>query len=239
MKSPFVLVVRLLVLALPLVSPDAAAKSLPLDPPDPARGVIGVRVKVIPPLKIGFEYAHAVYFERIPQESGGSSSATLVPSNYSKGKNVYLLNAEPGHYVVVGCEYERPPLKPGGLTSYYTVVYSKEDIPRTEVDVLPGRTVFMGGLKTTTSSKIKNADSTQSSNLRMIAPRLAIEGFVISAMGTVGEFWALGTIKNVARSAVDEVDFWSDARAKHFEHDEAWKRYFVEHQGKAAAPAAQ
>jgi len=48
------------VVAFLLVVSLASAKPLPLEAPDPGRGVVGVRIKVIPPAKMGSNSADAV-----------------------------------------------------------------------------------------------------------------------------------------------------------------------------------
>jgi hypothetical protein len=104
-----------------LIASLASAKPLPLEAPDPARGVVGIRIKVIPPAKIGGNSADAVYFVRVVEEGDRFNSESLVHSNYSKGEHVYLLNAKPGRYVAVGCDFD---MGPGGGRG--SVAFSKD-----------------------------------------------------------------------------------------------------------------
>ena len=82
---------------------SALAKTPTLEPPVPSRGAIGVKVKLIPHSQMGYFNADAVYFVRVVDDSDRFASDSLIPSTYSKGTNVYLLNARPGRYVAVAC----------------------------------------------------------------------------------------------------------------------------------------
>lgn len=217
---------RLLVIALSFPSLQVSAKSLPLEPPDPSRGVIGVRVGVVPPAKLGWKSADSVYFVRVVEDGDMLNAESVIPSNYSNGKDVYLLNARPGRYVAVACMWESSGPTPAvnGVVAFAAV-----DIPRTLVEVVPGGTVFMGFIETGSSTKVEAADSAQSHYLRMVAPTAARESFLGRAM--TGHYTYVATFKSISRDLIDELEFWSAASQKDFKRDEAWARVMSQRAG--------
>ncbi len=199
-----------------LLASLAAAKPLPLEAPDPGRGVVGVRVKVIPPAKMGSNSADAVYFVRVVDEGDRFGAESLIHSNYSKGQHVYLLNAKPGRYVAVGCEID---MGAGGGRS--AVVFSKEGIQQTEIEVAAGSTVFMGEIEAQSSTKTSEADEAQAHYLRLISPSAANKGFMARAMS--GNFAYTALLKSVAKDEATATAFWSEATEKHFKNEPEWQ----------------
>ena len=199
-----------------LVASLASAKPLPLEAPDAGRGIIGVRIKVIPPAKMGSNSADAVYFVRIMEEADRFGSESLIHSNYSKGHNVYLLNAKPGRYVAVGCDID---MGPGGGRG--SVVFSKADIEQTEVEVAAGSVVFMGEIEAQSSTKTSGADEAQAHYMRLIAPTAANKGFMGRAMS--GNYAYTASFKSVDRVAATAAAFWGEAAEKHFKNEPAWQ----------------
>lgn len=199
-----------------LVASLASAKPLPLEAPDPGRGVIGVRIKVIPPAKMGSNSADAVYFVRIMEEADRFGSESLIHSNYSKGHNVYLLNAKPGRYVAVGCDID---MGPGGGRG--SVVFSKAGIQQTEIEVTAGSVVFMGEIEAQSSTKTSEADEAQAHYLRLFAPTAANKGFMGRAMS--GNYAYTASFKSVARDEATATAFWGEAAEKHFKKEPAWQ----------------
>jgi hypothetical protein len=222
MRTSFLIAVGLFVFIACLSSVDAEARALPLEPPDPARGVIGVRVRVVTPVGFGGNYASGVYFVWLVEDGDMLTAESVVPSNYSKGKNVYLLNAKPGRYVAVACKLEHA-LQGTGMLG--TVVFSMNDIPRTKIDVGPGGLVFMGDIDAGSSTKIKDADAAEAHYLRMIAPTAAREGSFIRAMD--GNYAYTGTFKAIDQTDAGATAFWSEAGEKHFKGEEAWRNFIV------------
>lgn len=199
-----------------LVASLVSAKPLPLEAPDPGRGVVGVRVKVIPPAKIGSNSADAVYFVRIVEEADRFGAEGLIHSNYSKGQHVYLLNAKPGRYVAVGCDID---MGPGGQRG--AVVFSKDAIQQTEVEVAAGAVVFMGEIEAQSSTKTSEADEAQVHYLRLMAPTAANKGFMSKAM--TGNYAYTATFKSVAKDEATASAFWREATEKHFKNEPAWQ----------------
>jgi len=199
-----------------LVVSLASAKPLPLEAPDPGRGVVGVRIKVIPPAKMGSNSADAVYFVRVVEDGDRFDAESLIHSNYSKGQHAYLLNAKPGRYVAVGCEIDMG--SGGGRGS---VVFSKEGIRQTEIEVAAGSIVFMGEIEAQSSTKTSEADEAQAHYLRLISPSAANKGFMSRAMS--GNYAYTASFKSVARDEATATAFWSEAIEKHFKNEPEWR----------------
>jgi len=201
---------------------------LKLEPPDPARGSIGIKIKVIPPAKMGSSHADVVYFVRVEEERDRFAAENVIPSNYSKGTHVYLLNAKPGKYVAVGCVFN---LAAGGGDG--VVAFPKPDIARTEVEVAPGKLVFAGDIESSSSTKTDNADPAQSHYLRLISPEGAKHGFLGRAM--TGNFMYIGGFKSFEREDPAESSFWAEAGQQHFKNEPAWTSAILNRKSGAAA----
>lgn len=197
------------------LAPLVSAKPLPLEAPDPGRGVIGVTIKVIPPARMGSMAAVAVYFVRVVEDADRFRAESVINSNLSKGRNVYLLNAKPGRYVAVGCDVA---MASGGGEG--RVVFTKADILKTEVEVRAGSVVFMGDIDAQSSTKTGESDEAQAHYLPMIAPAAANKGFMTRALG--GNFVYTAVFKDIVRDEAAAAEFWGDAIEKHFKNEPAW-----------------
>src|SRR3989304_3360028 len=83
---------------------------------NPQASAIGIAVKI----EVSFatdEYATRVYFARV-NELGALGGP--IESNYVNGKYAYLLNVEPGRYVVVAAAYGNMGLPGSPGTATYT-----------------------------------------------------------------------------------------------------------------------
>jgi len=199
------------------------AKSLPLEAPDPGKGTIGVTVKVIPPAKMGSNYANLVFFVRVVDDADRFGADSLIPSTYSRGQHVYLLNAKPGRYVAVGCKFDmgRVGVPLGGVSGEGAAVFAQADILRTEVEVRAGAVAFMGDIVTGSSTKIKEADPAQAHYLRMISPRGAEQAFMARAF--TGHIIYTAAFKSVERGEAAEREFCV-AAIPNFKDEPAWSR---------------
>lgn len=150
------------------LAPVSSAKPVPLEPPDPGRGIIGVRIKVIPPAKMGGNFCDSVYFVRVVEDADRFGAENFIPSDFLQGRNVYLRHAKPGRYVAVGRKYT---IQGSGADG--TVVFSKADISKTEVEVAAGAVVFMGEMEAQSSTKTGESDEAESQYLRIVAPTAA------------------------------------------------------------------
>jgi hypothetical protein len=213
------------------LAPIAVAKSVPLEPPDPGRGIIGVTIKVISPAKIGSTPASAVFFVRVVDDADRFAAESLISSTYTKGGNVYLLNAKPGRYVAVGCTYTSA----SGLvlsTESGAVAFSEADIIKTEVEVRAGAVVFMGHIDAQSSTKTQDADAAQSHYLRMMAPSGATQGFMARVM--TGNLVYIASFKQIDRGPAAEAGLWNEAIEHDFKNEADWKRRIG---GRSVAPA--
>ena len=216
------------------IAPLSSAKPMPLETPDPGRGIIGVRVKVIPPARIGSNYCDVVYFVRVVADADRFGAESLIDSNYTDDRDVYLLNAQPGRYVAVGCKLapKHAPMAPGvpvapgfqvGLSfsaGAATVTFAKADILQTEVEVRAGGVVFMGQIESRSSTKTGEADEAQAHYLQVIAPDAAHQGSVARAFS--GQVVYAAAFKSIERGQAAETTFWDESIEKRFTNEPAW-----------------
>ena len=227
------------------LTPMASATSVPVKAPDPGRGIIGVKIKVIPPVKIGGNFADAVYFVRVVADTDPFGAESFIQSNYSMGSNVYLLNAEPGRYVAIGCKFTNKPAPAGvgmpvapgfsvGLSiapGPGMVVFSKADILQTEVEVRAGAVVFMGEIKAQSSTKTRESDEAQAHYLRMISPAATDQGSMARALS--GNLVYTAVFKSIVRGEAAETEFWSEATKEQFKNEPGWTNRIA---GRSVAP---
>ena len=213
MTRTFLVCIGLVLLA--AITPVSSAKPLPLEPPDPGRGIIGVKVKVFPPAQTGWGSADIVYFVRVLQDSDRFGAEGVISSNYVKGGQIYLLNAKPGRYVSVGCKFVL-----GTAGDIGKVAFSKADILQSEVEVTAGGVVFMGAILAESSTNTHEPDQAQAHYLRIIAPAAASKGFMARAFSADYAYTAVFT--SIVRDRAVAKAFWNKAIAKHFKNEPAW-----------------
>jgi len=201
--------------ALATLTPFSSAKPLPLEAPDPGRGIIGVTVRVNSPARMGSSSADAVYFVRVVEDTDRFGAEGLINSNYVKGHNVYLLNAKPGRYVAVGCAFAMV-----GSSARATAVFSKAAIQQTEIEVKAGSVTFMGDIDVQSSTKMKDADEAETHYLRLVDPTAANQGALVHAMTLHYAYTATPT--SIERSETAATKFWTEAAEKHFKNEPAW-----------------
>jgi len=218
----------LVVLVLVTLTPPLSAKLERLQAPDPTKGLIGVRVTNQEGIAKGG--ADVVYFARVVEGADAAADAPLIPSNFGKARNIYLLNAEPGRYVVVAAEIVRPP--PQTRT---VLLLAQEYYSQTEIEVKAGSVIFMGEILLKSSPKSDELDETQAKNLNTImkiSPKL---GVMDRAMGL--KFAAPAVFKSLGRGDDVELEFWSSAANNHFRGEDAWVS-LIKHRPVLRAPLA-
>lgn len=84
-----------------LFAAAAWAATPPLPAPDPGRGSVAISIRDKAPSACSHSSAVQVFFVRLDEETDLLKAETVLPSNFSRGKQVFLLNAKPGRYVAV------------------------------------------------------------------------------------------------------------------------------------------
>jgi hypothetical protein len=206
----------LVVIPLLLAAAVVRAKSLPLPEPDPERGGIAVAVRGRFPAGTKSP-AVQVYFVRLGDDVEMLAAESVIPSNFSKKKQVYLLNAKPGRYVAVSAELQNQ----GMDAADYVVFFDGEMIPQTEIEVIPGQITFMGDFLVDLKTKISESDEAQAHYHRLIEPAAARKGFMGRAFS--GQNIYRGDLVSVERGDEVETEYWTLARDKVFKKDAAWR----------------
>ena len=213
----------------------AEAKGPPLPEPDSKRGSIGVTFRLKAPIGMGIKKsAVQIFFVRLEGgDEDAFSAEQVIPSTYSKKKQVYLLNAKPGRYVAVaanlGSQATAGSMSPvGGGVSVgfqppvmkFSAFFSIEMIPQTEVTVVPGEMVFMGDLLAKGSTKMENTDAAQAHYYRMLSPEAADKGYLARTFSGSAVYRA--ELEGVSKDVATESAFWSQALKKVFKKEPAW-----------------
>ena len=196
-----------------LCSVAAAAKAPKVPAPDPECGAIGMTIKVKAQLAIGGAlYATRVYLARVDEGGDPLRAGGVYESTFDSKAQVYLLNAKPGRYVLVGAQ--TPELRPSGGAPGappVTVVFDREMIPKTEVTVEAGKILFMGEIIVKTGASMNDADKAQRHYGALIGTKLL---FGIHP----------GTSPGLDREPATERAFWEKAIKKVFDDGDGWSR---------------
>jgi hypothetical protein len=169
---------------------------------------------------------------RAEKAAEGFGAESVIVSNFSKGENVYLLNAEPGRYVAIGAELINP-----GLETRTVVVFSKADLGQTEVEVRAGSVAFMGEIKTEGSMKKRELDEVQATSLNIIMESSKKLGVMERVLNP--NYAYPGVIKSVERGEATDSEFWNSASFNHFKYEPAWKSRIMARPILPAAGAAK
>ena len=195
----------------------------PPEPLDSNSSLIGIAVKNRGLIKLFSNTPDRVYFVRLEDGSDPYTATRLLPSNYAKGRYIYLLNAEPGRYVAVASLLvQRTPTAP---TTRYTVYFSEDLIKVTEVTVGPASINFMGEYVVDMATGMKDADNAQLHYYRLIEPGAEKAGGLLTLFS--GEYSYRGSLHGVKREPESEAKFldavekrlgdtgWSDIISRH------------------------
>ena len=204
----------LLVIPILLVTAIVQAKELPLPEPDAECGAIAATFRGRAPMG-NKAPAVQVYFVRRAADVDIFAAEKVIPANFSRKKQVYLLNAKPGRYVAVGAVLRGGP--GGGV---FKVFFSKELISQTEVEVTAGTFVFVGDFLIDLKVKMNESDEAQAHYLRLLEPDLARKGYF--ARTFMGGYLYRGDFVSVERGAATESEFWNLAQDRIFAKEPAW-----------------
>ena len=108
--------------------------------------VLGVSIKTIT-LKIFKNRQDTVYFVKLADTDEGLLATKVIPSNYSRGDYVYLINAEPGKYIAIASFFQQS-------DNTYNSFFDLNTIQNTMTVVGPGQIVYMGDI--TVENHLKN-----------------------------------------------------------------------------------
>lgn len=154
------------VLCLTLIS--CATSKVPVNDRDLPTAA-GVSVKLKAPVGMFSNDADAVFIVQI-DSNGEPNTGNFFRSSFSRDGRVYLLNALPGEYAIVGTYFYNY----GSFTSYL----SKDSIEKTRFTVREGDFTFIGNLVIDTSLGLDGADKMQILYSNLISPGGAGAGYL-------------------------------------------------------------
>ena len=210
-----------------LVAMSAYAEGLAFPKPNPERGGIAVTMRARLPAG-NKKPVDRVHFVRLGSQADMFAAESVVASSFSKEKQVYLLNAEPGRYVAVAADLGGANL----TTGEFKVFFDKATIAETEVEVTPGRIAFMGDFLIDLKVKMNKSDEAQAHYFLLIAPDAAApakKGFFSKGGSSVVPY--RGDLVSVDREASTQTEFWTLARDKVFDNESAWRAEIEEELG--------
>jgi hypothetical protein len=100
--------------------------------------VLAVSIKTIT-LKVFKNRQDTVYFVKLDDKDENLLGVKLIPSNYTRGDYVYLVNAEPGRYAAVASFFQQ-------TDNTYNSFYDLNTIQNTITVVGPGQIAYMGNI---------------------------------------------------------------------------------------------
>jgi hypothetical protein len=192
----------------------------PPKPADPQRSAIGISADM---RALGFHYScDQVYFIKVDEGEDLYTQGTLIQSNYTKGGQIYLLNAKPGRYAVVAIVDFKKMIIPassapssGFSISFtprsdysYTTFLPKNVIKLTEVTVAPGTIAFAGKYVVNANMGFEDADDAQLHYFQLVAPGAKID-FI--SMGFSGRIYYRGSLHMEHRDKQAENEFLNNA----------------------------
>ncbi|MSR61207.1 MAG: hypothetical protein EXS08_02000 [Planctomycetes bacterium] len=200
----------------------ASCASAPPAPSAPDSAGIAIGVSVRPPVRLFSQEPEQVLFVRLAGADDSFTSGELMPSNYSSGGYLYLLNAPPGTYVAVSCFKDMEPVPaapaaPGFSVTFgpgatnYTTYFPENMIRETRVTVGPGQIAFMGNFTVDQDVGLKDADPTQHAYYARFGGGDENENFLMNALG--GDYHYRGTLHESDHAAAAQADFRESANS--------------------------
>ncbi len=160
----------------------------PPKPEDPQSSAIGIALKIKSIAALAefkaFKYAGVVFFAKVDEENKSFKVKEIIPSNFSKGEQVYLLNAKPGRYLAVAAAFKtRVPTSSSSLGgnvsvsvggSHGSVVYFPDELIKlTDITISPNKFGFMGKHVVQTrglGAQLKEPDDIQLHYFKLLQP---------------------------------------------------------------------
>jgi len=187
----------------------------------PVNSALGIALTVQMPAKLPTRPANRVFFVKLDKEGDlYSPESVLIPSNYRKDNQFYLLYAQPARYVVVLAAnfWDAPRYEPNrrtfsrpGYISTFTLYFPQDLIAVTEVDLEPGQFMFMGDYAVDADTRFASADEAQLYFYNVLGPGAKKSRL---AAGTLRSGHSLtGSLATSNRSRDAETTFLTLAKA--------------------------
>lgn len=139
---------------------------------------IAIYLELEPPISVFnmTKKPNKVYFVRLDESKPKHAliKNNIIPSNYSKDGYVYLLNAEPGRYIVVAAFSFAVNTQQNTKTVFYTFLPA-DLVSLTTIETKAGELVFMGGFIVKESIGLKGSDDLQKHYFNLMFPNENID----------------------------------------------------------------
>ena len=175
----------------------------------------------------GWLYATQVYLARVGEGGDPLRADEVIESNFERKSQVYLLNAEPGRYVLVGAQTpEFRSSRAARGAPAVIVLLDKGMIPKTEVTVEAGKISFMGEIIVKTGASMNDADEVQKHYGEIIGTKAHFNINIGGPGAPIGvtRLARPGTGQGLDREPKTERDFWEHAIKKVFDAGDGWSR---------------
>jgi hypothetical protein len=199
----------------------------------PHLGAIGVTIQSRGPVALSARpYADTAFFVKIDSGEDPFHAADILASSFSDKNQIYLLNATPGRYVIVGAY--TPRFTGGGNMNDMpsTLIYfDKSMIQATETTVEEGKVSFAGTIVVKVSTGMKEADEAQShyGNLLgtgtgwTVGVHASAPSGVVSTTAGIDHLTRAGTLQSLEKDPETERKFWTVAAEKVFKDAPDWQ----------------
>jgi hypothetical protein len=199
----------------------------------PHLGAIGVTIQSKGPVAISAKpYAETAFFVRTDLGDDPFHAPEVLASSFSDKNQVYLLNATPGKYVIVGA-YTPAFIGAGNMNDMpSTMIYfDKSTIQATETTVEEGKISFAGTIIVKVSADMKDADDAQRHYGHLLGTGTGWNVGVhasgppghIAPTADIGHLTRAGTLQSLDKNPEMERKFWTLAAEKVFKDAPDWQ----------------
>ena len=148
-----------------------ACKTQPPVPPD-SETAAAVATLIVAKNLFGGDssIAQQIYFIKV-DKSRNLLGHKIITSTYKNDRNIYLLNAEPGTYAIVGYYVKQVQNNAGVQTTYnYYYVFDQKSIEKSKFELKSNETKILGQVRTGAGSSLTEGDAAQNHYGEILAP---------------------------------------------------------------------
>lgn len=198
----------------------SCASAPPKKPSSNQSSIIGISIEIDKLLRNSFP--RSIYLVKIDDEGNYLSDSALLSSNYENHNQLYLLDPEPGRYIVIAAFDKESSNEKNSSTKYTTYYFPLELIKQTDVQVNESSAIYLGHYLIdptfTFSYTLKNPDDAQLHYCKRLQPNKVdptaggcMLDFVRGAFLKTTESARVVTLEDRTYSKKSEIEFWKNA----------------------------